>query len=102
MKKDIVVVASIGNTGANGVYAAGAPGVGTKVIGVASFDNSHVSLNTFTITPDGTADRVRNAAAAPLAPPRAACPWRGRARPSFRPRRLLSLFRPEASPERRR
>lgn len=51
----VVVVASIGNSGANGVYSAGAPGVGTKVIGVASFDNSHVKLSTFTVSPDNTA-----------------------------------------------
>jgi hypothetical protein len=36
----VVVVASIGNSGANGVYSAGAPGLGEKVIGVASFDNT--------------------------------------------------------------
>lgn len=35
----VVVVASIGNSGDNGIYSAGAPGVGEKVIGVASFDN---------------------------------------------------------------
>lgn len=35
----ITVVASIGNSGANGLWAAGAPGVGKNVIGVASFDN---------------------------------------------------------------
>jgi subtilisin family serine protease len=43
----MVVVASIGNSGANGVYSAGAPGVGRKVIGVASVDNTHVSSLTF-------------------------------------------------------
>jgi subtilisin family serine protease len=43
----MIVVASIGNSGANGVYSAGAPGVGNDVIGVASFDNSHVSALTF-------------------------------------------------------
>ena len=37
----VSVVASIGNSGANGIYSAGAPGVGNKVIGVASFDNTH-------------------------------------------------------------
>ena len=41
VKKGMVVVASIGNSGAAGVYSAGAPGVGEKVIGVASFDNTH-------------------------------------------------------------
>ena len=36
----VVVVASIGNSGANGLYSGGAPGVGTNVIGVASVDNT--------------------------------------------------------------
>ncbi|WP_296299243.1 S8 family serine peptidase [Rheinheimera sp.] len=40
--KGMVVVASIGNSGASGLYSAGAPGLGKDVIGVASFDNSHV------------------------------------------------------------
>jgi hypothetical protein len=40
----LVVVAAIGNSGANGIYSAGAPGVGDKVIGVASYDNSHVRV----------------------------------------------------------
>jgi len=40
VNKGMVVVASIGNSGASGPYAAGAPGVGKKVIGVASFENS--------------------------------------------------------------
>lgn len=44
VNKRMVVVASIGNSGANGLYSAGAPGLGAKVIGVASFDNSHVFL----------------------------------------------------------
>jgi minor extracellular serine protease Vpr len=51
----MVVVASIGNSGASGIYSAGAPGVGNKVIGVASFNNTHVRAPGFTITPDGTA-----------------------------------------------
>ncbi len=50
----MVVVASIGNSGANGIYSAGAPGVGDKVIGVASYDNSHIQAPGFTITPDDT------------------------------------------------
>lgn len=68
VNKGVVVVASIGNSGANGLYAAGAPGVGKKVIGVASFENSHVRLNTFTISPDDTVIGYGQAAAAPLAP----------------------------------
>jgi minor extracellular serine protease Vpr len=55
VNKGVVVVASIGNSGTNGVYSAGSPGVGEKVIGVASFDNSHVRAPGFTITPDDTA-----------------------------------------------
>ena len=49
VNKGMVVVASIGNSGANGLYSAGAPGLGKKVIGVASFDNSHVFLPYFTV-----------------------------------------------------
>lgn len=45
----VVVVASIGNSGATGVYSAGAPGVGEKVIGVASFDNVSVELNLMSV-----------------------------------------------------
>jgi minor extracellular serine protease Vpr len=47
--KGMVVVASIGNNGANGLYSAGAPGLGEKVIGVASFDNTNVFLPYFTV-----------------------------------------------------
>jgi len=52
VNKGVVVVASIGNSGTSGLYAAGAPGLGEKVIGVASFDNTHDLLPYFTITPD--------------------------------------------------
>ena len=48
----IVVVSSIGNSGSNGLYSAGAPGVGKKVIGVASFDNTHLALNYFIVGSD--------------------------------------------------
>ena len=47
----VSVVASIGNSGANGLYSAGAPGVGKKVIGVASFDNVNQRLPFITVTP---------------------------------------------------
>ena len=46
----MVVVASIGNSGADGLYSAGAPGVGNNVIGTASYDNSHVGTR-LTISP---------------------------------------------------
>lgn len=68
VNKGIVVVASIGNSGANGIYSAGAPGVGKKVIGVASFDNTHTLLNTFTISPDATSIGYNPATAAPAPP----------------------------------
>jgi len=68
VKKGMVVVASIGNSGANGVYSGGVPGMGDKVIGVASFDNSHVALTTFTVDPAGLTIGYGNAAAAPPAP----------------------------------
>jgi len=48
----MVVVASIGNSGSTGTYSAGAPGVGKKVIGVASFDNTHSFQPYFEV--DGT------------------------------------------------
>ncbi len=47
--KGMVVVASIGNSGDYGLYAAGAPGLGEKVIGVASYDNTNVFLPYFTV-----------------------------------------------------
>ena len=49
----VVVVASIGNSGANGTWSAGAPGVGEKVIGVASFDNTRFEARAFELS-DGT------------------------------------------------
>ena len=67
-RRGITVVASIGNTGTAGLYAAGAPGVGREVIGVASFDNTHVRLPAFTVSPDDTAIGYSAAAGAPLPP----------------------------------
>lgn len=64
----VVVAASIGNSGTGGVFAAGAPGVGDKVIGVANFMNTHVFLNEFTVSPDGTKMGYQNATGAPAAP----------------------------------
>ncbi len=68
VNKGMVVVASIGNSGTNGLYAAGAPGLGQKVIGVASFDNTDVVLPVFTISPDNTKVGFTVAAAAPNPP----------------------------------
>jgi minor extracellular serine protease Vpr len=55
VNRGMVVVASIGNSGANGLYSAGAPGLGEKVIGVASFDNTEVYVPYFEVndTPIG-------------------------------------------------
>lgn len=49
----MVVVASIGNEGDSGVYSAGAPGLGEHVIGVASYDNSHIMTSTARAVPSG-------------------------------------------------
>ncbi len=68
VKQGMVVVASIGNSGTSGLYAAGAPGLGKEVIGVASFDNTHVLLPAFTISPDDTKIGHTGATGAPAAP----------------------------------
>ena len=68
VNKGVSVVASIGNNGPSGLYAAGAPGVGSKVIGVASYDNIAVMLNYFTVSPDATKIGFTPATAAPLPP----------------------------------
>ena len=67
------MVASIGNNGPGGgspdaLFAAGAPGVGEKVIGVASYDNTSVTLSQFLISPDNTAIGFNAATGAPLPP----------------------------------
>lgn len=63
----VVVTASIGNSGTGGAFAAGAPGVGEKVIGVASFDNTHVLLSEFVLS-DGTRIGYQAASPSPTAP----------------------------------
>lgn len=67
-KRGVVVVASIGNNGPggstpDGLYAAGAPGVGAGVIGVASFDNAQRSF-----TVNGTPYGYNPATGSPLPP----------------------------------
>ncbi|GAB4039457.1 MAG: hypothetical protein Fur0014_09170 [Rubrivivax sp.] len=66
--KGVVMVASIGNNGPqgsqpDGLWAAGAPGVGAKVIGTASFDNAQRS---FTVA--GTPYGYNPASGSPLPP----------------------------------
>jgi minor extracellular serine protease Vpr len=62
------VVTSIGNSGVNNgqLWSAGAPGVGRKVIGVASFDNTKSTLPAFQI---GANTYTYNRAAGSLATP---------------------------------
>lgn len=66
--KGVVMVASIGNNGPGGsspdaLFAAGAPGVGKDVVGVASFDNAQRSFAV-----NGTPYGYTPAAASPLPP----------------------------------
>ncbi len=71
--KGVVMVASIGNNGPGGsspdaLFAAGAPGVGEKVIGVASFDNIQSTQQAFTVNPGGLKVGFSAATGAPPAP----------------------------------
>ncbi|MGH8429286.1 MAG: S8 family serine peptidase, partial [Solimonas sp.] len=68
VNKGVSVVASIGNSGASGLYSAGSPGVGKKVIGVASFDNTASTQLAFTVTPAGEAVGYNRAAGSPPSP----------------------------------
>jgi subtilisin family serine protease len=69
LKNGVVVVASIGNSGASGVYSNGAPGVGDGVIGVASYDNTFVNINQATVTPAGLTVGYQNMSGTPSPPP---------------------------------
>jgi subtilisin family serine protease len=64
----VTVIAAAGNNGANGLYGSSAPGLGRKVISVASFDNTHVRRPVFTVSADGTAIGYSPAAGAPAPP----------------------------------
>jgi len=74
VRHGVVVVASIGNEGAFGLFAASAPAVGRNVIGVASFDNTHTNLRAFTISPDNTPVGYIDATGAPVSPASASFP----------------------------
>lgn len=52
VKKGVVVVCSIGNSGAQGIYSASAPALGENVIGAASFVSETVRLRTLLVSPD--------------------------------------------------
>jgi minor extracellular serine protease Vpr len=73
VKDGVVVVASIGNSGANGLWAAGAPGNGDLVIGTASVENTAIAGPAFQITPHDTIPGAgligfNNATGAPVTP----------------------------------
>ena len=72
--RGMVVVASIGNSGANGLYSAGAPGLGENVIGTASFDNVAVAQAAFSISPDNKKIGYNPASGSPPPPPSGAFP----------------------------
>lgn len=72
VKRGVVVVAAMGNAGATGLYSGGAPGAGSLVIAAASFDNTQVTLLSFTLSPDNAAfgyTPAAEASATPLVPP---------------------------------
>lgn len=66
VKKGMVVVASIGNSGEYGLYSSSAPGNGSQVIGVAAFDNTHATLTTFSVA--GASIGFTPATASPMPP----------------------------------
>ncbi|HUE84614.1 MAG TPA: S8 family serine peptidase [Vicinamibacterales bacterium] len=74
VNKGVVVVAAAGNDAVLGLYASSVPSVGAKVISVASFQNTHLRLPYFTISPDDTRIGYSSAAAAPAAPTSGSAP----------------------------
>lgn len=57
VKRGVVLVASAGNSGANGQYSMGGPTMGDNVISVASVDNIKIDLSSFTLS-DGAKTKV--------------------------------------------
>lgn len=51
VKQGVIVVASAGNSGANGAYTVGDPAAGENVISVASIENTKLVVKTFTVNP---------------------------------------------------
>ncbi|GAB1597035.1 S8 family serine peptidase [Lysobacter claricitrinus] len=72
--RGVVVVASAGNDGATGMYSLGAPSVGDKVIGVASYDNIGIAQPAFAISPDATKVGFNAATGAPPPPTSGSAP----------------------------
>lgn len=61
----VTVVASFGNSGGSGLYSASAPGVGEKVIGVASVDNEAFVVPSFVVSETSIGYDVMSFAADP-------------------------------------
>jgi subtilisin family serine protease len=74
VKKGMVVVTSFGNSGANGLYSGSAPGVGAKAIAAASFENTHITLSTFKVSPDNTSIGYSPATGSPNPPTSGSAP----------------------------
>jgi len=68
VNKGIVVVAAAGNDGSIGLYGSSAPAVGSKVISVASFQNTHINQRAFAVSPDGALIGFNGATGAPVVP----------------------------------
>ena len=70
VENGVVVVTSIGNSGAKGLWAAGAPGVGERVIGSAAIENTMIAGAAFRVS--GSAGDAlygfKRATGAPLSP----------------------------------
>jgi minor extracellular serine protease Vpr len=77
-----VVVISAGNSGTNGLYSLSSAGNAADVIGVASIDNTHVELTTFTVTPANLTAGYANASGAPEAPTTGSLPMARTGTPS--------------------
>ena len=68
VRKGMIVVASAGNEGANGLYAAAAPSIGRGVVSVASFDNTSINYASFVASPGNRRVGYQPAVGAPPAP----------------------------------
>ena len=64
----MVVIAAAGNDGTIGLYGSAAPGVGDRVVSVASFDNTFINLPAFTVSPDDTPIGYVMSGSSPLIP----------------------------------
>ena len=64
----VTMVISAGNSGASGIWSAGAPGVSSTAITVASADNTRSTSRVFTVAPDGRQVPYTPATGAPNPP----------------------------------